>query len=93
VAAVLRDEEHSSRAVPVRGDLSHLDSLLTGESGPVRPFRPNELGLDAFPMDLWTGVSARVLRNAKRSLLARGMPEAMARFANRLLSTRVRHVA
>lgn len=39
---------------------------------PARPFRPNQVALDAFPMELWARIGSRRMRRISSSLLAGG---------------------
>ena len=47
-----------------------LPTFAKGQRPPARAFRAAEAGLDAFPLALWSQISARCLRRATRSLLS-----------------------
>jgi GntR family transcriptional regulator/MocR family aminotransferase len=51
---------------------------LLRDASPIRPFRPYEPGLNAFPMELWARVASRRLRKASLSLLGSGDPSGYA---------------
>ena len=83
------EQRTRKRSIPLSAYARRLQPLSRPEPRPVRAFRANQPGLDAFPMTLWAQVASRRLRRVSVRLLAGGealgyrpLREAVAEYLN-----------